>query len=210
MASDENSRIDNFWRWIQRNAEVLRRDILTAEEKRDFEKLDMIASFTYEQIATVSEELVVDLHIDPAEICLAVRTGLPDKSLVDRVLARAPRLPGWRFAREIPQDFDRVIARDETGREIAVPYAALTFAITEGAPGEKHSILIVFDGDFDTGGRERSLYEDVATHVLTTFIGRIPSTIGSYRLVPVRLARGVPTRPIVELSTAWARIAQGS
>jgi hypothetical protein len=70
-------------------------------------------------------------------------------------------------------------------------------------PG-KFTILIVFDGDFELGGADQRLFHDVATQVLTTLLGRIPTAIESYALVPARLANGMTTRPIFDLPSAWS------
>jgi hypothetical protein len=199
MPNEQDSCIDTFWRWIQHNAQAIRSALLTARSVQDLETIDAMAAGVYEQVASISEELLVDLHFNDTEILLTVRTGLPDRSLVDRILARAPTLPGWRFAPEIPRDLESVIARDGTGREMVVPYAALSFAMTKDEPSGKHTILIVFDGDFELGGPVQHLFNEVAARVLTTLIGRIPSTVGSYSLVPARMARGVKTRPIFDL-----------
>jgi hypothetical protein len=54
MASDQDSRIDTFWRWIQHNSQALRSALSTADDTRDLEALDGIASVIYEQLAKVS------------------------------------------------------------------------------------------------------------------------------------------------------------
>jgi hypothetical protein len=206
MNRELDVRIDAFWQWVQHNSGALRSGILKANGERDLEGLNDLVSVIYGQLAEVSEELVVDVHIDPDEVLLAVRTGLPEQALVDRILERAPDLPGWRFAAEILRDLKHVIARNETGREIVVPYAALGFSISDEQPGGKRDVLIVFDGDLDLDASLEVMLKDVAAHVLTTFIGRIPSSIGRYALVPRRMAKGVKVRPIFELQAAWAEL----
>jgi hypothetical protein len=103
----------------------------------------------------------------------------------------------------VPDPDKNVLVRDESGNELELPYAALSFAMSEAGDG-KCTILIVFDGDFELGGTEQRLFQDAATHVLTTLLGRIPSAVESYALVPARMAEGVRTRPIFDLPAVWS------
>jgi hypothetical protein len=63
--TDIDNRIDAFWAWIQYNATPLRLAALAADRERDTDLLDAVSGI-YEQIAKISDELVVDLHVDPA------------------------------------------------------------------------------------------------------------------------------------------------
>ncbi len=209
MTTVEN-RIDAFWEWLQYNSQALRSAVLDAQEARAPETLQAVASAIYEKAAQISERLLVDLYSGPDEVLLAVRGSSPaDESLAEQVLASAPRLPGWRFAPEIPRDFVSLIARDESGRELVVPYAALTFAISRDESNKSHTILIVFDGDFELDGPDRHLFDHVADQVILTHVGRIPHGIATCSLVPARMAVGVHTRPILELRTAWSEALGG-
>lgn len=203
------NRIDAFWEWIQQNSETLRSAVLDAQEARAAETLQAVASAIYERAAQISAELLVDLQSGPQELILAVRgSSAADESLARQVLASAPRLNGWRFAAEVPRDLVSVIARDESGRELVVPYAALTFAISRDESNGSHTILIVFDGDFELDGPDRHLFDHVAEQVVLTLVGRIPHGVAAFSLVPARMAVGVHTRPILELRTAWSLATQ--
>ena len=200
-----DSRIDAFWEWIRHNSQALRSAVLDAQDARSPESLQAVASAIHERVTQISGQLLVDLHNGPDEVLLAIRGSSPaHASLADQILASAPLLPGWRFAQEIPRDLVSVIARDENGRELVVPYAALTFAMSRDESNKSHTILIVFDGDFELDGPDRHLFDEVATQVVLTLIGRVPHAVATYSLVPARMAVGVRTRPILELQTAWA------
>jgi hypothetical protein len=82
-------------------------------------------------------------------------------------------------------------------------YDAIHFELSFGQSTGKHHVLLVLDGDFDPDGPDSRVFHDVATHVLTTCLGRIPETLAGYRFVPARLAHGRRTRPLFELADAW-------
>jgi len=204
LENELESRIRAFWLWIQHNSSALRSMILSAGVTRDAEAFNAAASAIYEQVAMVSEELVVDVHVGPDTVLVAIRTGRPSQALVHKILAAAPNIAGWRFAAEIPHDVNSIVARDQSGREVVVPYAALSFAISPARfDGQRH-ILIVFDGELDPDdGQAQQFFNDIAANVLTTFLGRIPTNI-AYSLVPRGMATGQNLRPIFDLPTAWA------
>jgi len=204
-----DNRIDGFWAWIQHNAIPLRSTALAADRERDVDLLDAIVSGIYEQLAKISDELVVDLHVDSSQLTLAVRGVLINDPLVSRVLSRAPQIPLWSFASAIPQDFQSILACTPDGRTLSFEYSALRFELSFDQPTGKAHIILVSDDNFDPDGPDALVFHDVATHVLTTFLGPIPEAISTYRLVPARLAESRKTRPIFELAEAWRR-ASGS
>jgi hypothetical protein len=205
VTTDIDKRIDTFWQWVRYNATALRSAALQA----DIETLNALVSAIYEKIADVSEELVVDLHVDPRELTLAVRTGRPDRSLVDRILARAPQIPLWKFAPSIPPDLDSILTRTTDGRTFSLKYSALSFELLFDQPDDGARIVLVLQDDFDPDGQDAHVFQDVATHVLTTFLGRVPERVAGYRLIPARLAHKHRTRPIFELADAWLAATAG-
>lgn len=203
MTTDIDDRIVAFWQWIAHNADALRSMALQAERERDAGTLNILASAIYEKIALISKELVVDVHAAPEELTLAIRTARPDRSLVDQILTRAPVIPRWRFAAAIPADLESILVRTEDGRTFSFKHAAFRFALLSDQPGEKVGIVLVLDEDFDPDGPDAQVFQDIATHLLTTFLGRIPDTAASYRLIPARLAGPQQTQPLAELAKAW-------
>jgi len=203
--TDVDNRIDAFWAWVQHNATPLRSAALAADRERDIDLLNALVSGIYAQIAKISEDLVVDLHVDPGQLTLAVRGDPLDRSLVSRVLSRAPQVPLWSFASATPQDFQSILARTPDGRTLSFEYSALRFALFFDQPTGKARVILVLDHDFDPDGADAMVFHDVATHILTTFLGRIPAAISSYRLIPARLAQSTNTRPVFELPAAWSQ-----